>query len=176
MKRISFILMFAVLSVASIVAQEYAEVYVLCQNHHKAKFTECLEYNITINDVNLPNINPNQGVCVKVPAGAYNIQTTVLTTKDMPPMRIFRMYGITSFSNRTYIMKHPAKRKYQHNIVVNNGEKYILLLRTIKNKNELEKDILVHRFDIIPKRKHKQIDKLIEKGKLDILKTYDLTE
>ena len=57
-----------------------------------------------------------------------------------------------------------------------NSANGLLLLRTIKNKNELEKDILVHRFDIIPKRKHKQIDKLIEKGKLDIVKTYDLTE
>lgn len=55
------------------------------------------------------------------------------------------------------------------------GEIY-RMLRVQHYKNELEKDILVHRFDIIPERKHKQIDKLIEKGKLDIVKTYELTE
>ena len=41
MKRISFILMFVVLSIAGIVAQEYAEVYVICENHLKAKYTDC---------------------------------------------------------------------------------------------------------------------------------------
>lgn len=176
MKRISFILMFVVLSIAGIVAQEYAEVYVICENHLKAKFTECLEYDIVINGVTLPRVEPNNGVCVKVSAGTLDIQAAVVTTKDMPPMKFFKMRGLTSFSNHKVIQKHPAKRQYQHNIVVRNGEKYILILETIKNKTILEQDVLAHEFNIIPEKKHKQIEKKIEKGKINIVETYELSE
>ena len=177
MKRISFILMFAVLSVASIVAQEYAEVYVICENHLKAKYTDCLEYDIIVNNASIPTIKPNTGICVRVPKGLVEVQTILKTTQDLPPMKIFLMRGLTSFVNRTIITNHPARRKYQYNLTVQDGETYYLILQTIKNKNILLEDVLAHKFRLkSSKTQQKQVEKKIAKGKYEIVGTYEVQE
>ena len=161
MKRITMIplLIFAVIT--NIIAQESADLYIIHSNHDAEQYSSCFRSSVNVLKVELPPLEANTYVHIKIPAGGIQIQSVVYSIcKEFPT--IYYPGGSTKISS-------VAPQKFHRGIYAKSGDTFFYIL-------EQDDDGATHYAGklLLSKKEIKQITKKIKKGVYSSKGNYNL--
>ena len=111
------LLIFAVIT--NIIAQESADLYIIHSNHDAEQYSSCFRSSVNVMKVELPPLEANTYVHIKIPAGGIQIQSVVYSIcKEFPT--IYYPGGSTKISS-------VAPQKFHRGIYAKSGDTFFYI-------------------------------------------------
>ena len=155
------LLIFAVIT--NIIAQESADLYIIHSNHDAEQYSSCFRSSVNVMKVELPPLEANTYVHIKIPAGGIQIQSVVYSIcKEFPT--IYYPGGSTKISS-------VAPKNFHRGFVAQLGDSFFYILKQ-------DDDGVTHYSGelLLSKKEIKQISEEIKNGIYSFKGSYNLTK